>query len=464
MTPPVRFITRLPGLITGLGCIVLGIWILKEIAPPPNTLTYSIAVVLIGFGLVAVVLAYQLPRGRVFNSLQWISINLLVLIGLLGFIEAAGRTANIDFKRLAGKRAADPTDEYPIWGRRPTKPLDEAFYQRPGPATWTGQALRTIEIARKGTDNAYANDPIVTINYNADGFRNPPDLKDWDIVMAGDSFTEIGYLPYDQLTSTLLGKNTGLRVKNLGVADTGLLTYARYVKRYGAAPSCKRVIYMLFEGNDVQDTDIELTDIERYQSTGQRSYRQIGPEHSFFKACAQVVSNYRHQPVPHSFQNAWFKTGTTELPVTISEALPPTPSSMNAHEHKALAAGIASCAQEAAALHLKPLIVYVPCNNRLYHGLLRFADNLPKEVKERDAAFGKPTDKTAKSEQEMDLPEWVGNLCAKNQVSFLDATAGLRLAAESGRHLHNRIMDNHFNAEGCKLLADVIADYLKHNP
>jgi hypothetical protein len=69
--------------------------------------------------------------------------------------------------------------------------------------------------------NGGLDEAVSTIRYDGDGFRNPQDLDDWDLVVIGDSIVESGYLPYDALLTTQLGRLLDARVKNGGVSYTG---------------------------------------------------------------------------------------------------------------------------------------------------------------------------------------------------------------------------------------------------
>lgn len=440
---------RLPGLLTGPGFIAVGAYILVKMAPPPGAPTYKIALVLAGFGLLWSLLSLVLPAGRCWNLIRWCSMNLLVLSTLVAVIEVTGRLAKINFAALGRKDAVDPRQAYPIWAREPDLPLPEVFFQHKGPASWTGQPIRALELLRLGTDNAYVNEPQITVEYDADGFRNPPGLKDWNAVVVGDSYTELGYLPFDQISSTVAAKLTGQHIKNLGVCNTGLLTYARYLRHFGAAPSCKRVVYVMFEGNDVQDTTGEYEALQRFERTGQRAYKAIGPQTSFVKAVADLVHSRAKPAQPQSFQNAWFQAGGQELPVTISNELPVDPQAMTTTQIAAVKAGITALAAEARALHLDVSLVYVPFNNRVYHGMLRFDNKLSEEIRN-----WKPND----------LAGWVAGLCKQQDIAFYDALPPLRAAAEQGRYVHNRILDCHLNAEGARILGEVIAQALNKAP
>ena len=129
---------------------------------------------------------------------------------------------------------------FPIFFRMPDLPVGDVFFTREGPASWTGKPLTVMLRNHRGTDLAYRDEQEITITYGKDGFRNPDDLNDWDIAITGDSFTESGYLPYEELYTTLLGRTLHKRVKNLGVSDTGNFTQAS-VKHPSLPP--KRRIY-----------------------------------------------------------------------------------------------------------------------------------------------------------------------------------------------------------------------------
>jgi hypothetical protein len=298
---------------------------------------------------------------------------------------------------------------------------------------------------RLGTLPTYDHEAVITVRYDADGFRNPVGLKDWDVVMTGDSYTELGYLPDEQMCSSVLAARTGLRVKNLGVCDVGLLTESRYLREFGAAAACKRAVLVFFEGNDVQDTYGEYDALELYKATGVRPRRVVLPEHSFVNASLEMLRGVLNKPQPQSFQNAWFKYGESELPVTLSAQLPLDPLTMTAREHGALMAGVQAFADEAKALGLEPLLVYVPLNNRVYHGLVRWNEELPKEVREW---------------QPNDLASLVEKLCAERGVAFLDVTPPLRAAAVAGHYVHNPIFDCHVNAEGARIIGEAVAEKL----
>lgn len=440
-----RFIQRLPVLIVCGGIMAAGALTLLKVKPPTGSMTWNSAMLLCGSGAVFAMAALLIKTGRLWSLMRLASINAIIFGFLFAVLEAGGRVAKVDFSAFGRAAAESKRQAYPPWTQEPSLPLPEVYYQHAGPLSWTGQPLRSLELLRQGTDNAYLDEPSITVTYDSAGFRNLDGLKDWDVVVVGDSYTELGYLPDAQMSSSVAAQRSGLRVKNLGVCDTGLLTYARYLNRFGAAPGCKQVVFVMFEGNDIQDTTAEYEALQRYKLTGERDYRELGPQTSFAKSLIKVVKDARNQRHPQSFQNAWFTGASQEVPITISVELPIDPKAMSGVQLIALKTGIAACADEARSQGLAATLVYVPVNNRVYHGLLRFRESLPSEVPVW---------------QPHDLPRMVAELCAERGMAFVDSTPALRAAAEKGRYVHNRILDCHVNAEGSAIIGEVIADAL----
>lgn len=442
--PPKR---RLPALIVGCGVFSSGMFILIRVNPPAGSFTQWMAFALMGSGLLWSVLSLAQRQGQKWNLYRLINNNVMTLLGLVALVEIGGRTAHYDFSVMGGKSAATVREAYPVCAREPDQPVPEVFFHHPGPIAWKGQPLRTLELLRKGNDNAYVDEPIISISYDREGFRNPIDLKDWQIAIIGDSYTEQGYLPIEHVTSTIVAKGTGLSVKNVGACDTGLFTHVRYLHQFGCSKCTRVVVFVMFEGNDVQDTALELAALQRFQQTGERDFRETGPQTSFVKAVGKAISDVRHRPVPRSYQNAWFnRTDAEPLPITISIELPVEPQTATPMQLQAVREAIEDMADAANQHGLTPILAYVPVNNRVYHGMIRFADSLPPEVR---------------NWQPNSLPEFVANLCREHTIAFVDTTPALRQAAKAGAYVHNRILDCHVNAEGARIIGEVISQAVK---
>lgn len=182
---------------------------------------------------------------------------------LLAICEVAFRAVGFDFEHLN-----DPGDELPIYYRTPTLHAGEGIFRRPGPASWRGKPLSEFLRIRWGSESTYADEKPVVIQYDALGFRNPAALTDWEIVVAGDSFVELGFLPYEELFTTIAARRLGVRIKNLGVSGTGPLSQMFYVQHYGRGASTKDAVLCFFEGNDLSDLDREIRSTELFRATG----------------------------------------------------------------------------------------------------------------------------------------------------------------------------------------------------
>ncbi len=200
-------------------------------------------------GLAAVLLLTAVfATGRLHRLQRTLAILALNTAILFGLAEVACRIARIDFNVILGLK--EKNEGFPIFFRLPDRPVGDVFFTRQGPASWTGKPLTVMLHNLRGTDTTYRDEEEITVTYDKDGFRNPDNLADWDIAVAGDSFTESGYLPYEDLYTTVLGKTLDQRVRNLGVSDTGNFTQSSYLRAHGRAPSCRTAIMAFFEEQD----------------------------------------------------------------------------------------------------------------------------------------------------------------------------------------------------------------------
>jgi hypothetical protein len=296
--------------------------------------------------------------------------------------------------------------------------------------------------------DAYPDEPVVTIHYDRFGFRNDDDLKAWDIAVAGDSFTELGYLPTEQLFTTILGRRLQRRVLNLGVASTGPFTYLSYLQDYGLCPEIRETLVVFYEGNDMEDLRREQADWRRFQKTGQRPRREVHRQTSVLRALGERLR--RTDPLaPQLPVDAWFQSAHGRVAVTLQ----PPPRSRADQPAEALQA-LAIFADRYAAFArqhgVRPWLAYMPCKQRVWHGRLEFiataADNL-------------------KTWQPNDLPAVVAAECARTGIGFIDLTPALREATDrTGELLFNTIYDTHLNAGGSAVVAEALARALTAGP
>ena len=387
-------------------------------------------------------------------------------------VEGACRVLEIDFEKKQ-----KVLDAFPIYYRRPSVPTGEVFFRRPGPATWQGQVIYSglknmssvywPSVAPEDElfiDELLGDESKVTITYDKLGFRNPADLDDWDIVIVGDSYTELGHLPYEDLFTTRVGSGLGSRVKNLGVSHTGTLTHVHYLKEYGMSPSTKHAVVVFFEGNDIKDMLAEQEDLVGFRWTGQRKNLNVEKQTSFLKAIyrlarkvvtradapgdarAESGENEENKILPRrAFHNAYFQSKNGELAVSAWD-MPPSRDKLNPNSIGLLDRTSAEWSEIARAEGIRPWLVYMPTKRRVLHGHLRFTeDALPRTVGWQPSAY---------------LPELVKGLCEKNMIDYIDATPSLVRETRLGNLTYNPIYDNHLNRHGSHVVAQVIADAL----
>jgi hypothetical protein len=370
----------------------------------------------------------------------FISVTVSALI-CISIIEVAFRIIEYDF---GGREAS--FDAIPIYYRQPTFPVGEVYFRRPGPDAWQGQVLATGLEALGGIDDAYDNEAAITVTYDEQGFRNPESLTDWDIVIVGDSFTELGHLPYEELYTTRIGKLLNVGVKNLGVSFTGPPTYNFYLKEYGKSESTRVAIMMFYEGNDLDNMLEENEHLETFKATGERPYRKV-KQSSFV---TELYFQYRKlgQETPNQFpkrlfQNAYYAPPTgKKVPITLVCAVPGK-EQLTEKQLSVLNNSLSEWSDTARSLGMSPWLVYLPCKRRVLEGLLEFTEQTPQQFVD-----WRPTD----------LPELLKNLATTHGIKFIDTTPALASETVGGKLTHNTIFESHLNRHGSRVVSTVIAN------
>ncbi len=362
-------------------------------------------------------------------------------------VELAGRAIGFDF--AFQERAFERT---PIFYRQPVVPVGSVFFRRPGPDRWRGRVLDAA-MQRAGVPPELR--PVeaeVAITYDAQGFRNPDDLRDWEVVVAGDSFTELGYLLYEDLFTSVAARRLGARVKNLGVSYTGPLTQAFYLRRFGSAPSARHAVLAFFEGNDLGDLAREARALavwrQQRRKRGKQPARQpllerIEPQASFAVALWRLVAHDRAQPPVH-LGNAWFAAGGPPTPVTLFYA-PPGSEDLDETARGLLGDALERWAATARSLRMEPWLLYLPDKRRVLHPHLRFRAEAPAAI-----ANWEPTD----------LPAFVRSLAGARGIGVIDPSPALAAELAAGRLPFNTIWDTHLSRRGAQVVGIALADAL----
>jgi hypothetical protein len=368
---------------------------------------------------------------------QGIVLMLCVLLGSIACLEITFRVIGFDFDRHVQRR-----ERTPIF-LQTYVPVGEAYFVHPARAQWRGKVQSAARASLDYDERMPIEEDEILIEYDDHGFRNPLDLTDWEIAVAGDSFTESDSLPYDEMFTTRLGKELGARVKNLGVVATGTLAQTCYLKEFGKSSSTKHAVLAFYEGNDLYDIVHETQALwgARMGEREDRSLEHINKQTSFIKAIFKVIRP--GAPKFPSF-NAYFEADSRSVPVRI-KYIPDSSESLPSGVRALLADALQGWATTARQLQMKPWLVYLPANRRVYHGHLRFMD-----VAEPRMQAWKPTD----------LPEIVQAICKDLDIAFIDPTPQLIAEADRGR-LTYFPFDAHFNREGSACVALVMANAMR---
>ena len=386
------------------------------------------------------------PRLRHFMTLSGIPTNiglsLLTVLLSLALCEGFFRAIAFDFAKQE-----QAWRETPLFGQQPIVPTGEVFFRHPGPAMWSGRLLSLNAAKAKLPWDPYGSEDVVTAKYDRLGFRNPDGLSDWDIAVAGDSFTELGYLPYDQLFTTILGRALNRKVLNLGTSYTGPLTQLSYLKQYGLAKSTRDAVIVFFEGNDLTDLDREYADLMHWQQTGQRPYRHFEKQISFIKAVyASIKQLHGRFNKGQNFFNAYFQSPGADIPIMLSYA-PPDRSQIKDRTLQHLDYFVSEYAKLGRDRQVTVWLAYMPGKERVLYGHIRFSDATSIELKN-----WRPTD----------LPDLISEFCHKYGIKFVDLTPALVAETRKNMHLlYNSVLDSHLNAMGSSVVASELARHFQ---
>ena len=90
----------------------------------------------------------------------------------------------------------------------------------------------------------------VVLSTDDRGLRNPPRAGRYDVVVAGDSFTEGSMVSDAQTWWSLLARQTGVRVYNTGVSGLTIREYLNNWVAFGLDSGARTLIVTIYEGND----------------------------------------------------------------------------------------------------------------------------------------------------------------------------------------------------------------------
>ena len=363
---------------------------------------------------------------------------------MLLFAEGFFRVIRFDFEDPARGLA-----EIPIYYRSPALRHGDAYYRRDGPQIWKGRVIHQM-LSWAGHDDLarlYEDAPSITASYDRDGFRNPEGLSDWEVVVVGDSFVELGYLDQADLFTTGLAEQLGIRVRNLGVAETGPLTYIAYLKSFGKAESTTHAVLVFYEGNDLTELAVEVERLRRVRKGEPLPENRLSihtPQNSLIVAISRLASGGGGERMARRVNAFYEAPGGQRLPMTFYAA-PPGWGEVAIPLRRALARALHGWAKTASAAGMQPWLLYMPSKLRILYDRVEFVGSEAPIL-----GRWRPNELPAALE-----------LRAKDAgIRFIDATPALRSEMLAGRLPYNTAYDSHLNRLGSRLVAEVLAEAL----
>jgi hypothetical protein len=279
------------------------------------------------------------------------------------------------------------------------------------------------------------------VTYDHNGFRNEVDLKKAEMIVIGDSFVEGLTVPTAQLTTSLLEQLQSKVVANLGQSAYGPQQELVVLKRYGLPLQPHTVIWMFFEGNDLEDVITYRNAIHSplnfWRGFYQRSFTR--------NALKEVKRRLFAAPRPSGVRLA----GVIDTPdgKKVKEYFAYNCPSLSGENIGALdetLQTIATAHNICAAKGAQFIFVFVPTKFRVFRDFCQF----PQESECRNWVVN-------------DLPERLekGVRSVSAEIGYLDLTPFLMQAVKEGEFPYYQD-DDHWTPEGHKVAAQAINNYL----
>ncbi|APW59443.1 alginate O-acetyltransferase AlgX-related protein [Paludisphaera borealis] len=339
----------------------------------------------------------------------------------------------------------------PPWRRTGNRPDADLLYVRePNQRLWVQfQGSDLHRLAGASASKIYRCDTRL----DGRGFRNAADLDSARVVIVGDSFVEGLQAADDELISSQLAKALSVPTANLGRTGYGPQQELEVLRRHGLPLGPRACVWTFYEGNDLQD-------VESYEASRDR-VRKLRPEsptrdwfgRSFVRnGAAYLIRQGAHEPtIPARRQAGDFRDAsgrTTEIYFSCgvhegdADRVSSRAGSPALKQFQAiLTEARALCRAQGVDL----VVAFVPAKFRVYRDLCRFdPDSLCR---------GWPVD---------DLPSAVERAvrASGDDVGFLDLTPSLHARAAEGELVY-LADDTHWSAEGHRVAALAVADFLK---
>ncbi len=363
----------------------------------------------------------------------------------LGALEAPSSLRLVDYRVVF-------TAPTPPWQRSGNRPDPDLIYvRRPHQKTrfrYDGAELYGLRGAKPW--RRY-NCELVT---DANGFRNPSDVEQADVVVVGDSFIEGLHVEAEELMTARLAKLLGRSVVNLGRTGYGPQQEWNVLRRFGVPLRPSVCVWAFYEGNDLQDLHEYDANQKNLRYILDERRAESGYGRSFVRnSLGFAIRNWlRPEPTrPAEAHAGLFRDGEGgRTPIYFGTGIqhgtggPEFPRGKSDELKRVrgiLADARALCRENGVEL----VVAFVPAKLRVYRDFCAFAPDSP--------CVTWPSD---------DLPEDFRRLVEGlgPDVGFVDLTGPFRASAEAGG-LAYLPDDTHWSEEGHRLAAEALAPVLE---
>ena len=350
-------------------------------------------------------------------------------------IEIVVAATSVDFRPLLGT-----LDDVP-W-KNPVNRLDPELLhlRRPGLKLKGTIIGGDISQYRSGIEKqTYSYD----VEYDNNGFRDPSDRTSADIIVVGDSFVEAPTISDADLATSVIQKNLGRSVENLGQSWYGPQQMRIALLRFGLALKPHDVVWVFYGGND-------LFDYRRYEDI-LPTWPQIAPglngflERSLTRNLIRLAKKRLVKPeaLPAVVVGDCIAGHDARVKLAFFYADIPL-SDEDRNTLQKVAVEINTAAQKTKAIGARFLLVYAPSKFQVYRQLCNFS---PPNIMNEWSGSG--------------LANEMARIAGKNAIDFLDLTPTLSSAAQERGSVYFSD-DTHWNQLGQLVVGQAISDRLRN--
>ena len=285
------------------------------------------------------------------------------------------------------------------------------------------------------------------------GFRNGAMPQGgWDVVVLGDSYIEFGHDEDDTFTSRLAVQSR-MKVRNLGIGGHGPSQYVRVLKRYGLTPKPTFVLFCFFEGNDTND----IRDYLQWKDTKVHPYSILTGNfvQRYIMALKEImydplVSILERYPQSSPSNLVTIKVGDSTIKTVFSyKNETRTPGELlKLHEWNILKELLVELKSIAEENNIVPIVLFLPTKAHIY-AEYSSSESETNWMTIRDQQIA------AKDHVEVALQ----TLCREIGIEMISLSPAFDRAASQGTLLYYPF-DSHWNAEGRRVAASVLAEAL----